>query len=327
MIADSTRPDARPPVDPGLAAVLQLIHSPDSQPMAQMTPEQARESFRGLNALAGPAVEGVGSEDRVIPGAAGDIGIRIVSPEHDPVGILIWFHGGGWVIGDLSTADDTTRRLAAAANCVVVSVDYRLAPEHPAPAANEDAWAALRWVLENRGELLSPNCPVAVGGDSAGGSISALLAIRAAANHLDLAAQFLLYPVVEFGTDYQSFADNGQGYLLTTDTMEWFAAQYLSGGGDPEDPYLAPLLASDRAIAKVCPAIVQVAGYDPLRDQGVAYAKRLASLGVDVNLSEYPSMIHAFYQLAAVTAVAEAAVGDAAALLSRAFAGNSVTAG
>jgi acetyl esterase len=313
----------RPPLDEGFAPILAMLADPNARPMSSLTPTEARESFLLLNGLAGPPVDGVHTEDRTIAGPGGDLPIRIVMPDGDdaPTGVLVWFHGGGWVIGDLSTADDTTRRLAIAAGCVVVSVDYRLAPEHPAPAAVEDCRAAFDWVLANRAELGAPDGRVAVGGDSAGGNLAAVVAQQAAADGLPLAAQLLVYPAVDFDQDRPSMIANGDGYFLTADTMQWFAEQYLSGGASPEDPALAPLLAADDALRGVAPAIVHVAGYDPLHDAGLAYADRLAGLGVEVDARDYPTMIHGFYSMPALTPVAVEAIDAAAQTLRRHFAG------
>ena len=297
---DAAGAPARHPLDEGFAPLLDLLNAPGARRTVDMTPPEARESFRLLNALAGPGIEGIGSLDRTIPGPAGEIPVRILTPEGvDPVGILVWYHGGGFVIGDLDTADDMTRRLAAA----------------------EDCRAALAWVAEHRAELAHDGAPLAVGGDSAGGNLAAVTAQRAAAEGGPaLAAQLLVYPAVDFDTDgttYPSYGENGQGYFLTVDTMRWFGAHYLGPDGDPTDPAVAPIRATDEALAATPPAIVHVAGYDPLRDEGRAYARRLAGAGVAVDLREYPGMIHGFYGMVSLTPVAAQAITDAAASLAR----------
>src|SRR5699024_2289154 len=198
----------------------------------------ARETFAALGAMEGPPVRGVTTTDRAVPGPAGDIPIRVVRPdEASPIGVLVWFHGGGFVLGDLDTTDDVTRKLALAAHCLVVSVDDRLGPEHRAPAAAEDCAAVTRWVGENREDLgVAPTAPMAVGGDSAGGNLAAVCAQLAASGELtNLAAQLLVYPVVDFdmsGERYPSYRENGEGLFLTTDTMTWFAEQYLDSDTD-----------------------------------------------------------------------------------------------
>lgn len=311
-------------IDPGFGEFLDMLTDPSVKRTIEMSPDEARAAFVLLNNLGGPPVEGVGSEDRTIPGPAGDIPIRIVRPlDREPTGILLWFHGGGFVIGDLETADDTTRRLASVADCIVVSVDYRLAPEHRAPAAADDCWAALRWVADNRLELAGSALPIAVGGDSAGGNLAAVVAQRAAREDgPDLAAQLLVYPVVDFdmdGTRYPSYEENGEGYFLTADTMRWFGEHYLGPDGDPTDPGIAPIRADDDLLARTAPAIVHVAGFDPLRDEGLAYATRLRGAGNPVELRVFPSMIHGFWAMIALTPVASEAILDAADRLTRLF--------
>lgn len=308
----------RPPVDPGLAVVLDLVNAPDARPMSAMTPDEARASFRLLTAVAGEPLTGVTSQDRTVPGPAGEIPVRVFTPESTtPTGVLVYLHGGGFVIGDLDTHDDTCRRFAVGAGCVVVSVDYRLAPESPAPAAADDCWAATTWVLEHLDELGAPGAPVAVGGDSAGGNLSAVTAQRAVAEGVTLAAQVLIYPAVDFAGDTDSHRRNGEGYFLTSETMEWFHEQYTSGGASSEDPALAPIRATDEVLAAVAPAVVHVAGYDPLRDEGIAYGERLRSLGVEVEIVEYPTMIHGFYGMGALTPVVDEAFENACAFLRR----------
>lgn len=311
-------------LDPGFREFLDMLSDPGVKKTIEMAPDEARASFVLLNNLGGPPVEGVTSEDRVIPGPAGDIPVRVVRPvDREPTGILLWFHGGGFVIGDLETADDTTRRLASIADCIVVSVDYRLAPEHRAPAAADDCWAATTWVAENRGALAGADLPIAVGGDSAGGNLAAVVAQRAVReNGPDLAAQLLVYPVVDFdmeGTRYPSYAENGEGFFLTAETMRWFGDHYLGPDGDPTDPDIAPIRADDDLLGRTAPAIVHVAGFDPLRDEGLAYATRLRGAGNPVELRMFPSMIHGFWAMIALTPVASEAIVDAADRLSRLF--------
>lgn len=312
----------RPPVDPAFEPLFALLHGSDARKLSDMTPDEARSMFRLLTVPS--TVEGVRTEDRAVPGPAGDVPVRIVSPEGDavPTGVLVWFHGGGFVIGDLDTADDTTRRLAVASGCVVVSVDYRLAPEHPVPAAVDDCWAATVWVSDNREALGAAGRPVAVGGDSAGGNLAAVIAQRDALHGgLGIAAQLLVYPVTDLAGRTESYVANGEGYFLTIDAMEWFSANYL-GDLDPTDPAASPLRSPASVLANVCPAIVHVAGYDPLRDEGVAYAERLRDAGVEVHLHDFETMIHGFYGMPNITPVAEEAIQEAGAALRRLLAGH-----
>ncbi|MBX3313128.1 MAG: alpha/beta hydrolase [Actinobacteria bacterium] len=314
-------PSVRPPVDPGLQVVLDLVNRPDATPMSSMSPPEARAAFSMMNGLAGGPLAGVAVLDRTAPGSAGDLPVRVYTPEGvEPVGVVVWYHGGGWVIGDLDSHDDVCRRLSVAARSIVVAVDYRLAPEHPAPAAVHDAAAALAWVASHPDELGAEGLPVAVAGDSAGGNLAAVTAQGAGAVGPELAAQVLVYPTTDLYGDTDSKRTNGEGYFLTTDTMNWFRANYLSGGRvDAEDPLVSPLHADDAVVARVAPAFVLVAGYDPLRDEGIAYAKKLAAAGVPVELREYETMVHGFISMGALTKVTAEAIDDAARFLKARF--------
>lgn len=309
------------PVDPAFAPLLALLDDPSVPSLADIGPVAARQAFAAMRVDGDPTP--VGSvTDRTVPGPSGEIPVRIVVPAGGaPTGVLVWFHGGGWVIGDLDTTEPVTRRLAAGAGCVVVSVDYRLAPEHPAPAGVDDAWAAVTWVTAHLDELGVSGGKVAVGGDSAGGNLAALVALRAAAAGVPLALQLLVYPATDLTMTSPSIAENGTGYFLTEEVMRWFVACNLSGGLAADDPAVSPWFASDDELRTVAPACTIVAGFDPLRDEGRAYAERLAGLGVASELLEYPTMIHGFLAMAAVTPVAVEATDAAAAALRAALAG------
>ncbi len=314
---------ARPPVDPAFEPLLALLATPGVAPLSAMTPDDAREAFRALQGTEGEPTAVRSLTDRTVPGPGGEVPVRIAVPDVDePVGVLLWFHGGGWVIGDLDTAEGTQRRLAHHAGCVVVSVDYRLAPEHPAPAGLDDCWAVTTWVADHLEELGVPGGAVAVGGDSAGGNLAALVALRAVAGGgPDLALQLLVYPATDLTLSSASITENGEGYFLTADTMRWFTDHNLSGGLPPTDPSVSPMSADDADLARVAPALVQVAGYDPLRDEGRAYGEKLAARGVAVDVVEYPAMIHGFWAMGALTPVADEAITQAAAALRRALVG------
>jgi acetyl esterase len=255
-------------------------------------------------------------EDRVVPGPAGDIPVRVYVPEGEgPCGVLVWYHGGGFVIGDLDTADATGRDLATEAGCVVVSVDYRLAPEHRYPAAADDAWAVLRWVADHAAELGGDPARLAVGGDSAGGNLAAVTAIRARDEGVALRHQLLVYPVTDQDGTFPSRVENGEGYFLTKDAMDWFQSCYL-GDQDRRDPGASPHYAD---VAGVAPAHVLTAGFDPLRDEGEAYVEKLTAAGVPVVDDRYPTMIHGFFAMSDMTPVAGEAVTRAAAVLQAAL--------
>lgn len=321
MTTAEPEPTSRPPVDPAFGPLMDLLAQAES-PLSSMEPPEAREMFRMMR----PTIQPDGStstRDITVPGPGGDVPARVVTPTGAVNGVLVWFHGGGWVIGDLDTADDTTRRLATGAGCVVVSVDYRLAPEHPAPAGFDDCWAVTTWVvdhLEDIGLADPARGAVAVGGDSAGGNLAALVALRAAREGgPDLALQLLVYPATDLTLSQPSVDENGEGYFLTADSMRWFTAHHLSGGIAGDHPSVSPLHADLSTMEGLAAAVVHVAGYDPLRDEGLAYAAKLADAGVEVDSVEYPTMIHGFYGMPTITPVAQEAIDHAARALRRAF--------
>ena len=254
-------------------------------PIHEQEPEAVREANRLPPAVPGATMANV--EDRNIPGPAGDIPVRIYRPtDASDHSLLVWYHGGGWVIGDLDGADVTCRELADRSGSVVVSVDYRLAPEHRYPAAHEDCYAATVWAAANAAELGADAGKLAVGGDSAGGNLAAVVSLRARdEDGPAISFQLLVYPVTDHSYETVSYSDNADGYLLTRDGMEWFWNHYLGPDGDGSHPHLSGLP----------PAHVITAEYDPLRDEGEAYAKRLQEAGVPVTQTRYAGQIHAFY--------------------------------
>jgi len=227
-------------------------------------------------------------------GVVGDVPIRIYRPESGTLPALVYFHGGFWSIGDLSTADPMCRRLAAEAGCVVVSVDYRLTPEHPFPAAVEDAYAVTADLVANAGRYGVRPDAVAVAGDSAGGNLATVTARHARDEGVALAHQLLMCPNTDSGLDSPSFAEFGEGYGLSAATMAWFFGHYI-GGADRSDPRIAPLRADD--LSGMPPATVLTAEYDILRDEGEAYARALSAAGVPVELRRYDGMMHNFVTL------------------------------
>jgi acetyl esterase/lipase len=289
-------------------------------PLNELTPAEAREVYRGLIAFDQPE-EVTRVDDRLVPADSGhDVPVRVYTPS-DAVGgnapLLIWIHGGGWVIGDLDTADATSRALANRSGAVTVSVDYRRAPEHPAPAALEDCLAALTWCVENA-ELLGVDASrVAVGGDSAGGNLTACLCQRVRDDYgPDIDFQLLVYPVTDCTLSSTSMEENAEGYFLTKSTMEWFVDQYV-GDNERKDPAVSPLHAE--TLAGLPPALVITAEFDPLRDEGVAYASGLRDAGVQVEHLQYDGQIHGFFQLAGVLDDGRHAVDCAGAALRAAF--------
>jgi acetyl esterase len=293
------------PLNPQIQVLIDgMAANPDAKPTHELTPDEAREGYRALAAMLGPGPEVHRVEDRTIPGPAGDLPVRIYQPgEGDGRGVLVFFHGGGFVIGDLDTHDRECRVLCNGADCVVVSVDYRLAPEHRFPSAHEDAFAALRWVGENAASLGGDPGRIAVGGDSAGGNLSASVALRARdEGGPDLRLQLLVYPTVDGRRDasvHRSIDENAEGPFLLKSTMDYFFGHYLADDAEaPLDTRLSPLLADSHA--GLPPALVATAEFDPLRDEGEAYAAALETAGVPVRLQRYDGMPHVFFQLSPV---------------------------
>jgi acetyl esterase len=304
-------------LDPQAQAFLARLEEIGAVRYGEQPPDVARRAMEdGAPALFGP-FDPVPFEDRDVPGPGGPIPVRIYRPPAATGAALVYFHGGGWVLGSIATAHAVCATLAQGSGCTVVSVDYRLAPEHPFPAAVDDAWAATAWVLEH-GDELGARGPVAVGGDSAGGNLAAVVARRARDAGLPLALQLLVYPVTDADLGTASYRDNATGYWLTRDAMQWFWEQYVPAG-DRYHPDASPLRADD--VAGVAPALVITAEYDPLRDEGEAYAARLSDAGVAVTLSRYDGLIHAFFRLPAVIDRAHDALQEAATALRRATGG------
>ncbi len=299
------------PLDPALASVLQMMESSGAPPMSDGTPEQARAGFRFMTVdLRDPAhlAQVGGVEDRTVPGAAGPVPARVYRPgTPGPHPTIVFFHGGGFVIGDLDTHDDQTRLLCRDVDAVVLSVAYRLAPETPFPGGFEDCLAAALWAVEHVDELGGDGTRIAVAGDSAGGNLSAAVTLGAGARGVDFAAQLLLYPGVDFveSDDHPSRVENAEGYFLTADDMAWFRDHYMIDPAHKSDPYASVLRAPD--LTGLPPAVVATAEYDPLRDEGEAYAAALEKAGVHVVARRFDGLIHGFFGLGHVSpACAEA---------------------
>jgi acetyl esterase len=306
------------PLDPQAQAVMEQVAALGFPPVHQVSPAQARANNRARPRAPGPAVARV--EDRRIPGPETEIPVRIYTPEGTgPFPALVWFHGGGWVVGDLESADATARNLTRGANCVVVSVDYRLAPEAKFPGPAEDCYAATRWVAQNAASINADPQKIAVGGDSAGGNLAAAISLMARdRGGPPLALQLLVYPVTDRDFSTESYIQNAEGYQLTRDSMVWYWNHYLQSGADAANPYAAPLQAPD--LRNLPPALVITAEYDPLRDEGEAYAHRLEAAGVTVTCTRYDGMIHGFFGMAAAIDKGKQAIAQASAALKEAFA-------
>ncbi|HWQ39631.1 MAG TPA: alpha/beta hydrolase [Burkholderiales bacterium] len=310
------------PLDPQAQRVIDLVRKANAPEFWQLTPDQAREQYR-LRVDKLKVREDIHrTEDRRIPGPGSHLPIRIYTPRELKAGeklpVLVWYHGGGFVIGDLETHDSACRMLANRAECIVVAVDYRLAPEFKFPAAVEDSEAALKWIALHAVEFGGDAQRIAVGGDSAGGNLAAVVAILARnAGHPKLAFQLLVYPAVAPEPETDSHHRFAEGYLLTRRTITWFYRHYLRSPKDANDFRYAPLVADD--LSDLPPAFVLVAGYDPLRDEGVEYAKRLIAAGNRVRLTSYEGMIHGFYLMGGAVDAAKRAVDESAEMLRDAF--------
>jgi acetyl esterase/lipase len=307
------------PLDPQARKVIDATLALQLPPMEQMTPSQARESLRSRIAGLGPAEEVARVEEHRVAVENGAITVRCYTPGGTGLRpALVFFHGGGWVIGDLDTHDGICRSLANAADCVVASVDYRLAPEHRYPTAAEDAFAATRWVAAEGPRLGIDGRRLAVGGDSAGGNLAAAVTLMGRERGGPrLAFQLLVVPCTHHAFDTPSYRECAEGYLLTREAMRWFWGHYLRRPEDGREPHASPLLAPN--LAGLPPALVITAGYDPLRDEGEAYADRLREAGVPVTLTRYPGMIHGFFRMINLVDQARIARDEAATALRKAF--------
>ena len=305
------------PLDPLIAA---LNEQAAAAPQAERTVETARSAYDGIVVLSGEAIELAEVEDRSIPGPRGPIPIRVYRPSIDEnLPVCVYFHGGGFVIGSLTSHDPICRELAASANVTVVAVDYRLAPEHPFPAGVEDCWAALRWVASSGDELGVDSSRLAVAGDSAGGNLAAVMTLRAReAGGPSIAFQLLIYPATSHDEFPSRSHPDTQTIFLNVELMRWFWQNYAPEGIDTNSPELSPLLADD--LSGLPTAWVVTAECDPLRDEGEAYAKRLMEAGVTVDYRLIETMPHAFFHMCGALPAAKAAVTEAAEALRKALA-------
>ena len=302
------------PLDPQARAVLDQIPLLTDELLLALAPPVLRQAMAAMPGSAGGDVEPVVRvENRTLPGPAGEIPVRIYAPaEQRGLPALVYFHGGGFVIGDLETHDGTCRSLANGIGCIVVSVDYRLAPEHKFPAGPEDCYAATRWVAEKGAEIGVDTSRVCVGGDSAGGNLTAVVALMARdRGGPALRHQLLIYPVANHDFDTKSYEENKQGYLLSREMMRWFWNHYLARPEDGKNPYASPLRAA--SFAGLPPAHVITAEYDPLRDEGEALAARLQQGGVPTTHIRYDGMFHGFFAMTQALDTAKRAVAEAAA--------------
>jgi acetyl esterase len=307
-------------VHPQAQQILDGKAASGAPPLWELSPDEARAMVEASNATipAGPGLESV--RDIVIPSQAGGMPARVYSPSSSASGLVVYFHGGGWVVGTLDGWDASVRNLAAASGCDVVSVDYRLAPEHVFPAAADDAYDALVWAASAGGPAAGR--PVVVAGDSAGGNLAAVSALRARDfGGPPIALQVLVYPVVDCDLDRRSYHEyDGDEMILNRRDMVWFWDHYAPDPATRANPYASPLRAS--SLSGLPPAYVVTAEHDPLRDEGFAYADRLRAARVPVEHRHYGSQIHAFFTFTGVLDDADNAVTEAGATIRSALEGN-----
>lgn len=312
------------PLDPQAKAFLDQMVSSGAPPISSLTPAQARAALSNLAELGGPAATVRNIEDRKVPGPDGDIPIRIYTPDKGEQhagssGTLVYFHGGGWVMCNIETHDRICRKICHESGCLVVSVDYRLAPENKFPAALEDAYAATYWVCNNIASWGGDPKRVAVGGDSAGGNLATVTTLLARDRGTPpIRYQVLIYPVTDYykpGTaSYQEFAE---GYFLSLDDMIWNFTHYLPDQREADNPLVSPLKAKD--LSNLPPALIVTGEYDPLRDEGEAYGKRLATEGVPAEIIRFKGLFHPFFNLGGVIDEANRAISVVAERLKKAL--------
>lgn len=311
------------PLHPQAKAIVENLAAAGGKPIEQMTPAEVRaeraQTAAARAAMAAPFQEVARAEDRTVPGQGDPIPVRVYWPTEDRrLPVLIYFHGGGWMFGNIEAVDRTCRTLAVGGRCVVVNVDYRLAPEHKFPAAAEDAYAVAEYVARHPEEFACDPSRIAVGGDSAGGNLAAVACLMARdRGGPPLAFQLLVYPLTDYDDNRPSMEEFAEGPLLTRAGIHYFWKHYVSSAEEGRHPYASPMNAA--SLEKLPPALVIDAECDPLRDQGEAYARRLAESGVPVTLKRYEGAMHVFFQMGGALDTGRAALADAAAALQQAF--------
>jgi len=299
------------PLDPLVKAFLDQMALVPGPKMFELPPDAGREMFVQMMQMVGPKDVPIGGVKNL---DAGGVRMRMYTPVAggaEPLPVLVYFHGGGFVIGDLETHDGLCRQLANEGGFRVIAVDYRRAPEHPFPAALDDALAAVKWIETHASELGVDANRIAVGGDSAGGALAAEVAQAAKAKGgTRIAFQMLLFPVTQIGGETASLREFALGYFLDKPTLDWFFAQYAPAGVDRSDPRVSPLNAVD--FKGLPPAYVMLGGFDPLHDEGLAYVGKLRDAGVAVELADYSGLVHCFVYMQAILPQAHEAIVAAA---------------
>jgi len=284
-------------LDEATTGFLAQLAASDPKSLTEMTPPEARGFYAELGALSGPGPEMASVRDEELAAADGSpFRLRVLVPPGEIGGLVVFYHGGGWVIGGIDENDALCRTLAVKLGAAVVNVDYRLAPEHPYPAGPEDCWAALRWAAQRMPEIAGHDVPLIVMGDSAGGNLSAVIAQRALqAGGPRIDCQVLVYPVTDSDFETDGYRDPANQLMLSTDAMRWFWDHYVPDPADRQDPDIAPIRAG--RLAGLPAAVVLTAEYDVLRDEGEAYAARLRDAGVPVELRRFAGQMHGFFTM------------------------------
>ena len=288
-------------LDESIAAMLQAAANAGVPAISSIPIQDARNASRTMAATRrgeGWGAEMASVEDLMIPSAKSQRNVRVYRPVAQAEGVMpivLYLHGGAWVLGDLDTHDAMARNLAHNAQAIVIALDYRLAPEHPFPAAPEDAIATCRWIRENRDQFGDANAPFGIAGDSAGGNLAAVAAAEARGDAVPVAAQFLIYPATDMRGGYESLETNGSGYMLDKAAIAWAKQNYMDELVDPADPWLSPICVE--SLADLPPALIYTAEFDPLRDEGEAYGAALSAAGSKAEVVRCEGMIHGFFDL------------------------------
>ena len=284
-------------VDFATAILIEQMATAGRLPLHELSVEDARALGPAVIEMQGPGPEMFRVENHSIPVEGSEIQLRVLDPKQPTRGVIVWYHGGGWVIGSVNESETLGRKLAERTSCAVVLVEYRMAPEYPYPTPVDDSYAALEWVASNLEQIAgTSDLPLIIGGDSAGGNISAALALRARDRvGPKIALQLLIYPVTDADFERPSYTDPENQLLLNRDGMLWFWDHYCPDAARRTEPDASPLHASD--LSGLPAAVVMTAEHDPLRDEGEEYAKRLEEAGVTVDFKRYPGQIHDFFTL------------------------------
>ncbi|HHZ61439.1 MAG TPA: alpha/beta hydrolase [Dehalococcoidia bacterium] len=283
-------------LDSATVKFLEQMAEGDGKPLHLMAPDEARAFGSAMAELAGPAPEMDHVTEVTVDRTDGEVRLRVLVPIENPRGVVVYYHGWGWVIGSIDESDTIARKLAERTSCAVVLVDYRLAPEHPYPTAVDDSYAALEWVGENLAEIADAEAPLIVAGDSAGGNLAAVMAIRARdRGGPAIALQALIYPVTDSDFSRPSYASPENKLMLTREGMIWFWDHYVPESSRRKEPDASPLHADD--LSGLPPAVILTAEFDVLRDEGEAYAERLTEANVPTDLKRYAGQMHGFFSL------------------------------